>query len=198
MNGVTATRELKKLLDTSCPPIVAMTAYSMKDDAEKFISEGLDDYISKPVKIADLYDRISKWYGHQVKGSSPAAGAPAAATPAFENLQLDMNVVEQLRSIGGDEFALQLYVDFEEETAELLAEARKEVAAQHYTGILSTLHQIKGTASTLGLDTVSTIAKELEHDILKGKLSLVSHTFSDLESSFTNFRANYRNKILSN
>ncbi|WP_082161618.1 PAS domain S-box protein [Rufibacter radiotolerans] len=198
MDGVTATHELKKLLGTNCPPIVAMTAYSMKDDAEKFMNEGLDDYISKPVKISDLYDRISRWYGHNVESGAQTAEPVSAAAPEQNGLQLDMNVVDQLRSIGGDEFALQLYVDFEEETAELLEEARKEVAAQHYTGILSTLHQIKGTASTLGLDSVSTIAKELEHDILKGKLTLVSNTFSDLESSFTNFRTNYRNKILSN
>ncbi|WP_207434479.1 PAS domain S-box protein [Sabulibacter ruber] len=200
MDGVTATHELKKLLGTECPPIVAMTAYSMKDDAEKFINEGLDDYVSKPVKISDLYHRIQKWYGN----STPAerkqveVSVPVSAPQPDGEFSINMDVVEQLKSIGGDDFALQLYIEFEEETSELLEEAKKEVAAQHYEGILSTLHQIKGTASTLGLDTVSTIAKELEHDILKGKLTFVEDTFSELETSFTNFRANFRNKILSN
>ncbi|MBC3542157.1 PAS domain S-box protein [Rufibacter sediminis] len=202
MDGVTATHELKKLLGVNCPPIVAMTAYSMKDDAEKFLNQGLDDYVSKPVKISDLYNRILKWLGNGVPSDTPSStptNAPESIDiqPAGE-LALDMNVVEQLRSIGGDDFALQLYIDFEDETSELLEEAKKEVAAQHYEGILSTLHQIKGTASTLGLDSVSTLAQELEHDIKKGKFTFVSATFSDLESSFTNFRANYRNKILSN
>ncbi|WP_223808843.1 PAS domain S-box protein [Rufibacter hautae] len=200
MDGVTATHELKKLMGTNCPPIIAMTAYSMKDDAEKFINEGLDDYISKPVKISDLHDRIVKWFGNSgPKSTEPAGKAAEAPQPETgAELALDMNVVEQLRSIGGDDFALQLYVEFEEETSELLEEAKKEVAAQHYEGILSTLHQIKGTASTLGLDSVSSLAQELEHDIKKGKFTFVRTTFSDLESSFTNFRANYRNKLLSN
>ncbi|WP_210489299.1 PAS domain S-box protein [Rufibacter aurantiacus] len=200
MDGVTATRELKKLKGTDCPPIIAMTAYSMKDDAEKFINEGLDDYVSKPVKISDLHDRIVKWYGSSSQESTQTAPkvAEAPQQQASTEWSLDMNVVEQLRSIGGDDFALQLYVEFEEETSELLEEAKKEVAAQHYEGILSTLHQIKGTASTLGLDSVSSLAQELEHDIKKGKFTFVGTTFSDLESSFTNFRANYRNKLLSN
>ncbi|MFB9864342.1 PAS domain S-box protein [Rufibacter immobilis] len=200
MDGVTATHELKKLLGIDCPPIIAMTAYSMKDDAEKFIKEGLDDYISKPVKISDLHNRISKWYGNSITPENQdATPAPTPEeAPAPDELMLDMGVVDQLKSIGGDEFALQLYIDFEEETAELLAEAEKEVAAQHYEGILSTLHQIKGTASTLGLGTISTLAKELEHDILKGKMTFVGDTFSDLESSFTIFKANYRNKIIAN
>ncbi|ALJ01075.1 hypothetical protein DC20_00005 [Rufibacter tibetensis] len=204
MDGVTATKELKRMLGPDCPPIIAMTAYSMKDDAEKFISEGLDDYVSKPVKISDLHDRIIRWYGHGVHSETNKAATedPAQLEPLTQEDKkefiLNMNVVDQLKSLGGDDFALQLYEEFEEETSELLEEAKKEVASEHYEGILSTLHQIKGTASTLGLDSVSTLAKELEHDIKKGKFTFVSSTFSDLESSFTNFRTNYRNKILSN
>ncbi|WP_181308465.1 PAS domain S-box protein [Rufibacter sp. XAAS-G3-1] len=200
MDGVTATQELKKLLGSGCPPIIAMTAYSMKDDAEKFINEGLDDYISKPVKASDLNDRILKWYGHGVTPEATVTENPAvpAQPQTSGDLTLNMGIVDQLKSLGGDDFALQLYVEFEEETSELLEEAKKEVVAQHYKEILGTLHQIKGTASTLGLDGVSTLAKEMEHDIINGKLSNINNTFSDLESSFTIFRDNYRNKILSN
>ncbi|WP_161947787.1 PAS domain S-box protein [Rufibacter ruber] len=201
MDGVTATKELKKLLGSSCPPIVAMTAYSMKDDAEKFIREGLDDYISKPVKITDLYDRLVKWYGNATE-AVPESNVEIAPLITDEQEKeepfLEMEIVEQLRSIGGDEFALQLYIDFEEETFPLLEEAKKDVAAKHYSSILSTLHQIKGTASTLGLNIVSTLAKNLEHDILKGDIEGVPQTFSDLETSFANFKAQYRKTILSN
>ena len=61
MDGVTATRHIKEKLGENCPPIVAMTAYSMKHDAEKFISEGLDDNIGKPVNTIDLYNMLKRW-----------------------------------------------------------------------------------------------------------------------------------------
>ncbi|WP_192820502.1 PAS domain S-box protein [Rufibacter sp. LB8] len=199
MDGVTATKELKARLKTKCPPIIAMTAYSMKDDAEKFISEGLDDYISKPVKITDLYDRISRWYGHGIEASVTSSKPEGdQETIGTHDNFLEMEIVEQLRSIGGNDFALQLYVDFEEETTELLQAVKNDVAAQQYDNLLSTLHQIKGTASTLGLTTVSTLAKDLEHDILKGSVAYVPQTFAELEASFANFKAHYRQKILSN
>ncbi|GAA4300616.1 PAS domain S-box protein [Nibribacter koreensis] len=201
MDGVTATKELKRLLGAQCPPIVAMTAYSMKDDAEKFMSEGLDDYISKPVKSIDLSDRISKWR-QKTSAGTDAAVQVMVSTPAADKKEeqqlLDVSVVEQLRSIGGVDFALQLYVDFEEETAELLEDAKNQVEAQHYEAILSTLHQIKGTASTLGLVAITSIAKTLEHDIRKGETSNVVTAYADLESSFANFKAHYRNIILPN
>lgn len=199
MNGVMATTEIKKHLGSACPPIIAMTAYSMKDDAEKFISAGLDDYISKPVKIADLYDRILRWFGNaQPAKSTSAAVATPSLTDESDSLILDMNVVEQLRNIGGSDFVLELYIEFEDETSTLLEEAKKEVDVQHYEEILSTLHQIKGTASTLGLTEISTYAKDLEHDILKGNLAETIQTFAHLESSFANFRTHYRTKIKPN
>ncbi|QHL86789.1 PAS domain S-box protein [Nibribacter ruber] len=201
MDGVTATKELKRLLGENCPPIVAMTAYSMKGEAEKFISEGLDDYISKPVRSTDLADRINTWrQKNMAMADSTRTFIPQATAPKEKEDQqlVDLSVVEQLRSIGGVDFALQLYVDFEEETTHLLQEAKNEVEAQHYEAILSTLHQIKGTASTLGLMTITSIAKTLEHNIRKGEMSDVATAYADLESSFANFRAHYRNIILPN
>ena len=42
-------------------PIVAMTAYAMSDDRERFLSAGMDDYLTKPVQVAEL-DRIISRY----------------------------------------------------------------------------------------------------------------------------------------
>jgi len=40
--------------------IVAITAYAMKGDKEKCLEAGMDDYISKPVKLSDLAEAINK------------------------------------------------------------------------------------------------------------------------------------------
>ncbi len=42
-------------------PIIALTANAMDGDKERCIQAGMDDYISKPYKIADLIDIILKW-----------------------------------------------------------------------------------------------------------------------------------------
>jgi len=62
MDGVEATkriREMEKERDEHTP-ILALTAYAMKSERELFIREGMDDYLSKPVKREDLLKKLCK------------------------------------------------------------------------------------------------------------------------------------------
>lgn len=58
MDGYAATKQIKKL----CPhlPIIAQTAYAIAGDREKALRAGCDDYISKPIVIEDLMNKIKK------------------------------------------------------------------------------------------------------------------------------------------
>ncbi len=200
MDGVTATNIIKEKLGAKCPPIVAMTAYSMKDDAEKFMSQGMDDYVSKPVKTVDLHSVIVKWE-HQNWYGEPLVEIPSEDAQGEEeemetNTIIDKGVVEQLSEIGGQDFVTQLYAEFEEEAALLLDEIKKDLESQHYNAILSTLHQLKGTAFTLGIIALAELAKQLEHDIKAGHLEHVDENFSKLQSHYENYRKSYNEIIL--
>ncbi|GAA4425830.1 hypothetical protein GCM10023188_07210 [Pontibacter saemangeumensis] len=200
MDGVTATNIIKERLVDNCPPIVAMTAYSMKDDAEKFMSQGLDDYVSKPVKSVDLHTVIVKWEQQQRYNHALPAGMPALSAPQEEQAKtspiIDLEVVEQLKQIGGADFVIQLYIEFEEEAALLIEEVKKDLEAQHYMSILSTLHQLKGTGFTLGIISLAELAKQLEHDIKENDLEHVDKNFSKLQSQYENYRKSYKEIIL--
>ena len=54
MDGLTATRKIRKLWPDNGPKIVAITAYAMEDDQEMCLKAGMDGYIAKPVKVDDL------------------------------------------------------------------------------------------------------------------------------------------------
>ncbi|WP_162055546.1 PAS domain S-box protein [Pontibacter pamirensis] len=198
MDGVTATRIIKEKLGKACPPIVAMTAYSMKDDAEKFMGQGMDDYVSKPVKGADLHAIIVKWEQHgryDQQNTGAEHDAAPEEVPAVESI-IDLEVVDQLKQIGGPDFVHQLYSEFEEEAALLLDEVKKDLESQHYNGILSTLHQLKGTGFTLGIVLLAEVAKQLEHDIKQNHLEHIDENFSKLQSHYENYRKLYKEIIL--
>jgi PAS domain S-box-containing protein len=61
MDGFEAARAIRKLWPSADQPkIIAITAYALKGDREKCLDAGMDDYLSKPVKLEDLAEKLSR------------------------------------------------------------------------------------------------------------------------------------------
>ena len=60
MDGLTATRMLKRDPATAAIPIIAMTAFAMRGDEEKILAAGCDGYIAKPFGMADLLMQVAR------------------------------------------------------------------------------------------------------------------------------------------
>ncbi|PKN07438.1 MAG: hypothetical protein CVU73_11760 [Deltaproteobacteria bacterium HGW-Deltaproteobacteria-8] len=63
MDGVEATRQIRNgsagALDSHVP-VIAMTAYAMTGDRERFLQAGLDDYVAKPVQVEELMKALER------------------------------------------------------------------------------------------------------------------------------------------
>jgi two-component system sensor histidine kinase/response regulator len=77
MDGFEATAAIRKNEESGArrTPIVAMTAHALKGDRERCLASGMDDYLPKPIRSAELFAAIENAIG---KGK-PAAAAPALA-----------------------------------------------------------------------------------------------------------------------
>jgi CheY-like chemotaxis protein len=61
MDGLTAMREIRKRPNWKKLPIIAITAKAMRDDQEKAIEAGANDYIAKPIDIEKLLSLSRVW-----------------------------------------------------------------------------------------------------------------------------------------
>ncbi len=61
MDGITATKEIRKLPEYANLPIVAMTAHAMSGDRELSIQAGMNDHINKPINLQELFSTLAKW-----------------------------------------------------------------------------------------------------------------------------------------
>jgi two-component system, sensor histidine kinase and response regulator len=61
MDGVTATREIRKLPGMARLPIIAMTANAMEQDRRKCMEAGMNDVVIKPVEPQDLHAAVALW-----------------------------------------------------------------------------------------------------------------------------------------
>ncbi len=60
MDGITAVKELRKW-NRKIPPIIGLSAEAMEGDAQKYINEGMDDYITKPIVPEILHEKLLKF-----------------------------------------------------------------------------------------------------------------------------------------
>ncbi|GAB3569886.1 hypothetical protein GCM10027578_25160 [Spirosoma luteolum] len=83
MDGVEATREIRTSIGPDLP-IIALTAFAIKGDSEKFTSSGMNDYLSKPFDENQLLAVVAKWLP-KTKTDAPADDAAPAdsMTPAI-------------------------------------------------------------------------------------------------------------------
>ena len=61
LDGISALRMLRADESTKKIPVIAVTSYAMKGDREKFLSEGFDGYISKPININEVGKFIEQY-----------------------------------------------------------------------------------------------------------------------------------------
>jgi CheY-like chemotaxis protein len=61
MDGYEATRELRKQPQWAKLPVIALTAKAMKEDRDKSIAAGANDYITKPVDVDRLISLMQLW-----------------------------------------------------------------------------------------------------------------------------------------
>ncbi len=67
MNGLTATEEIKKF--NPGIPIIAQTANAISEERQRCLQAGCDDFITKPVNIAELYEKMDKWLTTRVNNT---------------------------------------------------------------------------------------------------------------------------------
>ena len=61
VSGLDIIKVLKGASDTSKIPIIAVTAFAMKQDEIKIMESGCDMYLSKPVSINQFFDAVAKY-----------------------------------------------------------------------------------------------------------------------------------------
>jgi hypothetical protein len=189
MDGVEATQKIKALPLKWVPPVVAMTAYSMEDDREKFLKKGLDDYISKPLRPDQLIHIIRLWL-LKSKNKRPVLFKKRVENNHYDSSKLkviNLEVIEKLKKYGDDKLIQSVFQDFQKETKLQLEECTLSVKNNDYKDILDKLHIIKGNAGTLGVEKIAFQAKSIESKLRKNFYNSLEEDLDHLALSFLEF-----------
>jgi PAS domain S-box-containing protein len=175
MDGYEATRSIRAVEGTSRrTPIVAMTASAMFADHERCLAAGMDDYLTKPVRLVDLIDKVDRWIGSD--------GAPHVLEDGGASHEpiLDEAVIAELASLG-DEVMADLIPVFILDAEARLDDVRTAVRVGDVEGLTGAAHALGGSAGTMGGTRVATRCRRLEDAARNGHLDQAPQDVLSLE-----------------
>ncbi|BCO17494.1 MULTISPECIES: hybrid sensor histidine kinase/response regulator [unclassified Alteromonas] len=148
MDGLQATREIRKSPLNMGTPIVAVTAHAFKEEQERLLASGMDDYLPKPIEVELLIDLIKSWC-HDVEPSNivfPSIDWQLALKRANQN----QNTAREL---------LENFISLLPSAIEII---ESMWSARDFTGLKAEVHKLHGACCYTGLPRLQELVSELE------------------------------------
>lgn len=165
MDGLEATRALRKIEQYRALPIIAMTANAFAEDRENCLKAGMNEHLAKPIEPLLLYDILRKWLPqpkHEHDNPANTDHSTHEAIQALRDIEW-LNIDSALKYFAANSAKyvrelqryLQDHVDDIGKTLALLEQGKKTDATR-------IVHTLKSASATLGIQSVQQLAARLE------------------------------------
>jgi signal transduction histidine kinase/CheY-like chemotaxis protein/HPt (histidine-containing phosphotransfer) domain-containing protein len=196
LDGLEATRRIRQRTELPQPYIVAMTADAMTEDRAACLEAGMDDYVSKPIRVQALVQALERSAAAADVAVGPATPLrppePDSPTPADDpdDEVLDVNALTRLQEMmGGDAAILEELVDgFFQDAPQLLADMREGVAAGNASPVQLAAHSLKSNAADFGATRLRDLCRELEMAAKGGSVAGRMDLVAKIEAEFERVR----------
>ncbi|MEI6413846.1 MAG: response regulator [Pseudomonadota bacterium] len=164
MDGLTATREIRRLPALADLPIVAMTASAMREDREQCEAAGMNDHIAKPIDPDDLWRTLLKWLKPR---STPAETRTPVVVTTAKHLELPclqgLDMTDGLRRVlNKPSIYLSLLRKFLETQKSAPAAIETALDAGDWGLAERLAHTLKGVAGSIGAHELQGKSARLE------------------------------------
>jgi len=170
-------------------PIVAMTAHALAGDRQKCIAAGMNDYLSKPIRLDVLERVLEKWLSAtaaetvKLEEQAPLPPRPISAQAAFDGPDL----LERL--MGNSDLARRVVSRFLTGMPQQLAALSEALEHADGNSVRLAAHSIQGAAATAGGIELRETARRMEQLGKSGDVAAVSVLMPELATRLEQFRA---------
>lgn len=206
MDGIQACQAIRAMPDarSASTPIIALTAHSLAGDKEKFLACGMDDYISKPLRLSQLVEKIDLFTNKSITKATQAS-----EDTSIVNMQQDVTLTDETSMPNIDTHPIekdtinlelvdeailqQMIEDTSADVIPLLIDHYLEESHQRLEKIYLAMdnkdketlefeaHTLGSSSLALGNRTLSNLARKIEHQCLDGQCQLAFELKEELQ-----------------
>lgn len=186
MDGITATGIIRQ--NYPYLPIIAMTANAMAGDKERVLQAGMNDHITKPINVSDMFATIAKW----IKPSSPKQVIAESQVIATEPTELLLPTFEYINvqaglavSNGNTKLYIKLLNKFIVGQEKFDALFEQAWQTQDLEAAIRFAHTLKGSAGNIGAEILQEASGKLEHACVEASESNNIDSYNDTVRDLT-------------
>jgi two-component system sensor histidine kinase/response regulator len=167
MDGLTATREIRKRVKADELPIVAMTAHAIKGEYEKSLAAGMNDHITKPIDPDVLYRTLVK----HIRGVSMDSVKNEGTERSKSAIHIaGLKYEEGLKRSGSKRASYHaLLLKFSNRYVNVATEVRTMVMNGDVAGLADYLHTLAGVSGNVGASDAYELASKLSVQLKSSK-----------------------------
>lgn len=163
LDGVSAATQIRRTQLNRATPIVAITAHALPGERERLLSQGMDDYLTKPVDEKSLRTLLRRWLKPSAETSWHQPSEPLT-TQQYANDTLDWALAIK-RAGGKPEMATELMSMLLASLPEASAAITDALQQQDRPKLLAQIHRLHGSCCYVGTPHLQKLASTIETGI---------------------------------
>lgn len=190
LDGLEATAQIREIeaATGNRVPIIALTAGVMKEERDRCIAAGMDEFLTKPIESDKLRSVLSTWFAERDRAESGPAGDPGPAgepgpagdeNPHFGYARLSD------ASNGNREIIQEMIAMALTDIPARVEQLTQSLQTQETGGAVRAAHSLKGIAGTMRLGPLGAIAEEIERAAREGRHGALPALMADLNAEWS-------------
>lgn len=190
MDGVETTRVIRRMLgENGQVPIIALTANAVEGTRELFISEGMNDFVAKPIELRVITSKLRKWLPEEKvlkKHKNNNTNQPVKENKIPEIIGLDVKVA--LKLLGEEKLfwsVLKEYYRVIDKKYALIQEYMQKEKWKEYT---IEVHALKSASRQIGANELASIAERMEAAGNANEIELIKKVTPELLEKYIKYK----------
>lgn len=169
MDGLEATSMIRKTTLNQGTPVIAVTAHAFKEEKQRLLNSGMDDYLPKPLELGALINLIKRW-----------CSVPEHNVTMLPDLDWQLALT---RANQNENAATEMLQEFVKTLPEAIAAIARAAKLEDWSGMEQAVHRLHGASCYTGVPKLQRLCAEVEGDLKSGHIKEARRGVEELQQA---------------